>query len=121
MKAHMSTHSELTRIVNNFTARIVSIVDSAAQQRLQGVINAALGMPARRGPGRPPKTLFGVVSVGTVDAGPRRKRVKVLCPVPGCKGVAAPVFGMVCAKHKDVAKSKIRKYRKARREQAARQ
>jgi hypothetical protein len=35
--------------------------------------------------------------------------------VPGCKNAAAPVFGMVCAKHKDVAKSKIRKYREARR------
>ena len=37
------------------------------------------------------------------------------CPVPGCKNPAAPVFGMVCAKHKDVAKSKIKKYREARR------
>ena len=36
------------------------------------------------------------------------------CPVPGCKNPAAPVFGMVCAKHKDVAKSKIKKYREAR-------
>jgi hypothetical protein len=35
--------------------------------------------------------------------------------VPGCKNPAAPVFGMVCAKHKDVAKAKIKKYRAARR------
>jgi hypothetical protein len=35
--------------------------------------------------------------------------------VPGCKNPAAPVFGMVCAKHKDVAKSKIKKFREARR------
>jgi hypothetical protein len=38
-----------------------------------------------------------------------------LCPVPGCKNPAAPVFGMVCAEHKDVAKAKIKKYREARR------
>ena len=37
------------------------------------------------------------------------------CPVPGCKNPAAPVFGMVCAKHKDVSKSQIAKYRQARR------
>ena len=43
-------------------------------------------------------------------------RKKQLCPVPGCKNVAAPVFGMVCRDHKSVAKSKIRKYREERRE-----
>lgn len=46
---------------------------------------------------------------------PRKKnRKKQLCPVPGCKQAAAPVFGMVCAKHKDVPKSKIAVYRDAR-------
>jgi len=35
--------------------------------------------------------------------------------VPGCKNPAAPVFGMVCKEHKNVAKAKIRKYREARR------
>jgi hypothetical protein len=44
----------------------------------------------------------------------RKPRAKVFCPVPGCKGVAAPIFGMVCGEHKDVAKSKIAKYRKDR-------
>jgi hypothetical protein len=45
---------------------------------------------------------------------PKKKRRKApiqLCPVPRCSERAAPVFGMVCAKHKDVAKSKIKKYR----------
>jgi hypothetical protein len=45
----------------------------------------------------------------------RRKGPIQLCPVPGCGNRAAPVFGMVCAKHKDVPKSKIKQYRKARR------
>ena len=44
----------------------------------------------------------------------RKPRAKQFCPVPGCKGVAAPIFGMVCSKHKDVAKSKIARYRVAR-------
>lgn len=45
---------------------------------------------------------------------PRKSPPKQFCPVPNCKGVAAPIFGMVCGEHKDVAKSKIAKYRKAR-------
>jgi hypothetical protein len=35
--------------------------------------------------------------------------------VPGCKNRAAPIFGMVCSKHKDVSKAKIKEYREARR------
>jgi len=45
----------------------------------------------------------------------RRKPPIQLCPVPRCKNRAAPVFGMVCAAHKGLPKSKIRKYREARR------
>jgi hypothetical protein len=44
----------------------------------------------------------------------KKKRPKQLCPVPGCKNLAAPVFGMVCSDHKNVAKSKIKKYRQER-------
>jgi hypothetical protein len=49
----------------------------------------------------------------------RRRAPKQLCPVPGCKNAAAPVFGMVCAKHKDVPKAKIKTYREARRKRVA--
>jgi hypothetical protein len=35
-------------------------------------------------------------------------------PVPGCKNVAAPIYGMVCSEHKDVPKAKIKQYRAAR-------
>lgn len=40
------------------------------------------------------------------------------CPVPHCKGKAAPVFGMVCANHKDLPKGVIRKFRETRRKAA---
>jgi len=46
----------------------------------------------------------------------RKKPPKQICPVPGCKNVAAPIFGMVCKDHKNVAKAKIKKYREERRE-----
>jgi hypothetical protein len=44
-----------------------------------------------------------------------KRRQKQLCPVPGCKNPAAPVFGMVCADHKNVPKAQIKKYREQRR------
>lgn len=49
---------------------------------------------------------------------PRRKGPIQLCPVPGCKERAAPVFGMLCAKHKDTPKAKVKKYREQRRARA---
>jgi hypothetical protein len=51
----------------------------------------------------------------TLNGRPRRKLPRQLCPVPGCKNPAAPVFGMVCSAHKDVPKRQIAKYREARR------
>lgn len=76
-------------------------------ERARAAVESALGGGVRRG--RPPKAL-----AMTVAKKPRKKGPLQLCPVPGCKNPAAPVFGMVCAKHKDVAKSKIKKYREAR-------
>lgn len=51
--------------------------------------------------------------------GHRRKAPLQLCPVPRCRNAAAPVYGMVCAKHKDVPKRQIAKYREARRARKA--
>ncbi len=47
---------------------------------------------------------------------PRMPRAVVHCPVPGCEGVAAPVFGMVCSLHKDMPRAKIVRYFKQRRD-----
>lgn len=49
----------------------------------------------------------------------RRKGPKQLCPAPGCKTAAAPVFGMLCAKHKGTAKVTVAKWREARRAKQA--
>lgn len=42
-----------------------------------------------------------------------------LCPVPKCSGRAAPIFGMVCAQHKNVSKTTLAKYRAARKAKKA--
>ncbi len=58
------------------------------------------------------------ISMVTVPQ-PRRKHVIQLCPSPGCKRAAAPVFGMVCAAHKSAPKATVRAWRAARRARKA--
>ena len=104
--------TDLSTIITDFTVRLVTAVEQATTRRIQTALLAGIGRPVRRGPGRPRKD---DLSFGFAAEKPRTRRPKQLCPVPGCKNPAAPVFGMVCAKHKDVPKSKIKKYREARR------
>src|SRR5690242_3141781 len=102
-------------IVQEFVSRLSSLIEQDAVVRARSVVLSAFGVGSpgagRRGPGRPP-------GPGVKSADGRRKRRKgpiQLCPVPGCTNRAAPVFGMVCSKHKDLPKSEIRKFREARR------
>ncbi|HTA20219.1 MAG TPA: hypothetical protein VK989_13060 [Polyangia bacterium] len=82
--------------------------------RARSAVLSAFGVDSpggvRRGPGRPPG---GGVKTDIVRRA-RRKGPIQLCPVPGCTNRAAPVFGMVCSKHKDLPKAQIKKYREAR-------
>jgi hypothetical protein len=104
----------LQGLIEQFVKQVVTTVEVATAQRVQTAIVSALGsgaavFPRRRG--RPPKNpLFAATLLAPV-----RPRPKQLCPVPGCNNPAAPVFGMVCADHKDVPKAKIKQYRAARR------
>jgi hypothetical protein len=102
-------------LVAEFTKHLSALIEGDAMDRARTTVLSAFGGGARRGPGRPPKSLMAISAVKTS----RRKGPVQLCPVPGCKSKAAPIFGMVCAKHKDVAKSKIKKYREARKAKKA--
>jgi hypothetical protein len=105
---------EIRDIVQTFTQQITAAIETQILDRARSAVNAALGNGATPRPrrGRPPKALRAAPAVRTK---PRRKAPKQLCPVPGCKNPAAPVFGMVCAKHKDMPKAKIKQFREARR------
>lgn len=113
MPKKTAPESNLTSLVEEFVKQIVSTVEAATAQRVQSAVLTALagggGLPRRRG--RPPKNP-PLLTGGLFQ--PARKRPKQLCPVPGCTNPAAPVFGMVCAKHKDVPKAQIKKYRAER-------
>jgi hypothetical protein len=112
-----NTDPTITAQIETFTQQLVATVEAAVAQRIQAALAGAFGVPQKRGPGRPPKQAVAhVAPVAVEKSAERKKPPKQLCPVPGCKNVAAPIFGMVCKDHKNVAKSKIKKYREERRE-----
>lgn len=104
-----SAAQEINSLVGSFATRLASLVETATTQRIQLALAAAVGVAPRRGPGRPPSSAKPARVV--------KRRPKQLCPVPGCKNPAAPVFGMVCGRHRDVPKAKIKKYREQRKAQ----
>jgi hypothetical protein len=106
---------DIHSIVQDFVSRLSSLIEEDAVTRARTVVLSAFGVGSgggRRGPGRPP-------GPGGLGRSQRRKGPIQLCPVPGCKNRAAPVFGMVCAKHKDLPKATIKKYRERRRAKKA--
>jgi hypothetical protein len=115
--------SNIQSIVDEFANQLSALIETQVLARARIAVTAALGgTQVKRGPGRPPKLLTlatskltagGVSTIGTKKK--RKKGPPQLCPVPGCKNKAAPIFGMVCSTHKDVPKAKIREYREARR------
>jgi hypothetical protein len=112
--------SNIQSIVDDFANQLSALIESQVVERARATVAAALGGQAKRGPGRPPKLarLAPLAAPAVVTAGRKKARKKgppQLCPVPGCKNRAAPIFGMVCSAHKGVPKAKIKQYREARR------
>lgn len=100
---------EIRDIVEDFVSRLSSLIEHDTVSRArEAVLSAFSGrLP---GGGR-------ANGIAAVTGRPRRKGPIQLCPVPGCKNRAAPVFGMVCAEHRNVPKAQIKKYREQRRAQ----
>jgi hypothetical protein len=105
--------TNIRSLVEGFVSQIVAAVEADSVGRVQQAVTAAFAgsVPeVGRRPGAPTRVLSG-----TAVSAPVRRRPKQFCPVPNCSGVAAPVFGMVCAKHKDLSKAKIKEFRAQRR------
>jgi hypothetical protein len=103
----------ITELAENFVREIVAATEAAVADRIQATLASAFGASQPRGAGKSRQAFTALASAA------RRSRPKQLCPVPGCNNPAAPVFGMVCAKHKDIPKTTIKKYREQRKAQAA--
>jgi hypothetical protein len=112
--------------IEEFAQRIQKMIEGHAMERAKSAVLEAFGLHAPKKRGRPPKALASLPALPSATKGTngpdgmkkaRKKLPPQFCPVPGCKNKAAPVFGMVCAQHKDVAKSKIKKYREERKAQ----
>jgi hypothetical protein len=127
--------TEIMDLVLDFAGRLSAAVDRASIARVRDVLDIQLGSPpVRPNHNAPAPTRKSWTSLADVRAAfpsaipgsiggkpPRKKPPRQLCPVPGCKNTAAPVYDMVCADHKDVPKTKIEKYRKARRAEKERE
>jgi hypothetical protein len=112
--------TNIRSLVENFVTQIVAAVEADSVRRVQQAVATAfqgnnVSLPPARRRGRPPRDAAALATTAPSVVAPIKRRPKQFCPVPNCTGVAAPVFGMVCAKHKDLAKSKIKEYRAARR------
>ena len=114
--------SDVEKLFRAFAAHLTDLltaeVDAQAFAQARQSVLASLGMdvPVVKRRGRPPKVAQVAASpITSIATKARKKMPPQFCPVPGCKNKAAPIFGMVCSKHKDVAKSKIKKFREARR------
>jgi len=104
--------SDIKKLVLEFVERIVLIAQGEIITRVIDALADSL------------KQSMFVARLGSGTSVPRalrkeskvhKPRAKQICPVPRCKGLAAPIFGMVCSQHKDVPKSSIQKYREQRR------
>jgi hypothetical protein len=114
-----SQSQSLESLVDEFTASLTSLLEETSLARAREAVLSAFGGKLPSGAGRRGK-LAGLPALAVNGTAPERKKRKKapiqLCPVPGCKNRAAPIFGMVCSKHKDLPKTKIRKFREARRQ-----
>jgi hypothetical protein len=118
--------SPLKELIEEFVDQLSATIEGEAIARARKAVEQALGgrgvtvrlgrIGSLRPSARHANGTNGFHVNGTgLHRRPRKKAPIQLCPVPGCKERAAPIFGMVCAKHKDVPKAQIKKYREARR------
>jgi hypothetical protein len=122
MAKNRAQSNSLATLVDQFAASLSDLLERTSIERARQAVLSAFGgnapAPAARR-GRPPgsgRVAAAVAVNGAATTRKRRKKAPIqLCPVPGCKNRAAPVFGMVCSKHKDLPKAKVRAFREARR------
>jgi hypothetical protein len=109
-KREKSMETNIRSLVEEFVNQIMDAVEADSVRRVQLAVAAAFSGGVALAPHRG-RSARASVDADPAAAKPIKRRPKQFCPVPGCSGVAAPVFGMVCTKHKDLPKAKIKEYR----------
>lgn len=100
---------ETRKLIEEFVSNLIDHIRAEVKAEM---LDALL----RGGGGRSIHThVASVGKIGKTGKKQRRKGPIQLCPVPGCKHPAAPVYGMLCADHKGTPKTLVKKYREARR------
>lgn len=108
-------NAEIGKLMKDFEVKIVATV----REQVRAELIESIGRTAVKATSHVSKVLKnGAVAPAAVKP-PRKKGPVQLCPAPGCKERAAPIFGMVCAKHKGTPKKTIAKWREDRRKKAA--
>lgn len=112
--------TDIQKLITNFVTSIEDAIERLTRERLMSALGAPSTVPTRalKGVdlGSLAKPFLGAMRLAGIKG--RRKGPIQLCPAPRCTNRAAPVFGMVCSKHKDLPKATIKKYREARRKRA---
>jgi len=103
--------SPVQAALDNFIAIVSETVRENLRHAVLGNLSVTAGRPGRPQEGFQPAPALNYATSVNGDGQLRKKREPTMCPVPGCKNVAAPVFGMVCKDHKDIKKSDLKKYR----------
>lgn len=109
----------ITYLLEEYTQRLVDLIEQRTVTRLQDLAQSITGLRPRVAAPHPALQAIhhATVKLGSGDAAPKRStrpRAPRFCPVPGCKNPPAPVYGMVCREHQHVPKAEIKKYREAR-------
>ncbi len=120
----------IQQLTTEFVSKLTAAAEREAVQRIVADLSSFGATRHHRGRTKPlltaSETLRVMTGVSRLGGGSspalksRKKPPVQLCPVPRCTGRAAPIYGMVCSKHKDVPKGQIKKYREARRARKAR-
>jgi hypothetical protein len=96
---------EVKALIDKFTAQIQEVAIAQVTNKVIARLNA------------PPVAYLTPKAKRTKKH--RRRAPIQLCPVPQCSNRAAPVYGMLCAKHKATPKRMVAKFRAARRARKA--
>lgn len=101
--------SKTSEVAKNFAAQFESIIEQAAQDRVQEILASALkgGVPTTS------KTRTSVSAATTATSSTKKKRNyrRKPCPVKGCKNLAAPRHSMVCVDHAGLSQHEKDQYK----------